>query len=230
MGNIYLIKSNNWNTFLNTMLTHQQVWTAIDALATRYGLSVSGLAKSAGLDSTTFNKSKRVTTTGKERWPSTESLAKVLESTGASLDEFFALIQQAGEQSGAYIQPVPLIGMTQAGTGGFFDDGGLPTGGGWDQIKIPNIRDENAYALEVIGDSMEPLYREGDLLVVSPNAEVRRGDRVVVKTHDGEVTAKTLERKTAQWIELASMNPEYSNRKLATTDVEWIARIIWASQ
>ena len=212
------------------MLTHRQVWTAIDALAARYGLSVSRLAKSAGLDSTTFNKSKRVTPTGKERWPSTESLAKVLEATGAPLDEFFALIREAGEDSGAYTQPIPLIGMTQAGAGGFFDDAGFPTGGGWDQIRIPDVRDENAYALEVIGDSMEPLYREGDLLVISPNTEVRRGDRVVVKTLDGEVTAKTLERKTAQWIELASMNLEYSNRKFEIAEVDWIARIIWASQ
>ncbi len=212
------------------MLTHHQVWTAIDALAARYGLSVSGLAKGAGLDSTTFNKSKRVTPTGKERWPSTESLAKVLESTGASLDEFFSLMHKAGEHNGAFVRPIPLIGMTQAGAGGFFDDGGFPTGGGWDQISIPDIRDDNAYALEVIGDSMEPLYREGDLLVVSPGAEVRRGDRVVVKTYDGEVTAKMLERKTAQWIELASMNPSYPNRKMLITDIEWMARIIWASQ
>ena len=45
----------------------------------------------AGLDPTTFNKSKRGTANGKLRWPSTESLAKVLAATGASFEEFAAL-------------------------------------------------------------------------------------------------------------------------------------------
>jgi phage repressor protein C with HTH and peptisase S24 domain len=60
------------------MLTHAQVWSAIDRLATRAGLSASGLAKRAGLDPTTFNKSKRFTAEGRARWPSTESIAKAL--------------------------------------------------------------------------------------------------------------------------------------------------------
>ena len=41
------------------MLTHKQVWSALDALAERHSMSVSALAKIAGLDPTTFNKSKR---------------------------------------------------------------------------------------------------------------------------------------------------------------------------
>jgi len=52
------------------MLTHNQIWTAIDRLAARAKLSPSGLAKKAGLDPTTFNKSKRVTPEGRQRWPS----------------------------------------------------------------------------------------------------------------------------------------------------------------
>jgi phage repressor protein C with HTH and peptisase S24 domain len=57
-------------------LTHARVWSAIGALAHRYGLSASGLAKRAGLDPTSFNKSKRVTGEGRPRWPTTESIAK----------------------------------------------------------------------------------------------------------------------------------------------------------
>ena len=75
------------------MLSHDRVWAAIDALAERYSLSVSGLAKRAGLDSTAFNKSKRLSADGRPRWPSTESLAKIMEATGASLDEFMALVE-----------------------------------------------------------------------------------------------------------------------------------------
>ena len=86
------------------------------------------------------------------------------------------------------------------------------------------------YALEVQGDSMMPLYRDGDVLIVEPGAQVRRGDRVVVKTRDGEVMAKVLARQTARTIELASLNPDHPGRSLDMAEVDWIARIIWASQ
>ena len=70
------------------MLSHDQVWEAIDRLAERNSLSASGLAKRAGLDSTAFNKSKRRSSDGRPRWPSTESLSKIMQATGASLDLF----------------------------------------------------------------------------------------------------------------------------------------------
>jgi phage repressor protein C with HTH and peptisase S24 domain len=211
-------------------LTHPRLWVAIDALAARYGLSPSGLAKRAGLDPTTFNRSKRVAPDGRQRWPNTESVAKVLEATGASLDEFLALVSSAGPERYEPMQPIPLIGFAQAGGGGFFDDGGFPVGGGWDQIRFPEVKDHNAYALEVTGDSMLPLYREGDVLIVSPEAQVRRGDRVVIRTLDGEVMAKVLARKTARNVELASLNPEHANLVFPLERIDWMARIVWASQ
>ena len=212
------------------MLTHSKVWHAIDALARRYGLSPSGLAKRAGLDATAFNRSKRVTGEGRARWPTTESLAKVLDATGASLDDFVALVGSEPRGRQKLTQPIPLIGLTQAGAGGFFDDGGFPVGGGWDQIRFPKVEDDNAYALEVSGDSMQPLYRDGDILIVSPNAQVRKGDRVVLRTTDGEVMAKLLVRRTVKIIELASINPVHANLVFPMDRIDWIARIVWASQ
>lgn len=208
------------------MLTHKQIWSAIDALAARYGLSPSGLAKLAGLDPTTFNKSKRGAAMGKLRWPSTESLAKVLAATGASLDEFVALVE--GVSGRARI--VPLIGMAQAGSKGYFDDSGFPAGSGWEEIAFPDLADEHAYALEITGDSMLPVYRDGDRIVVSPSTSVRRGDRVVVKTVAGEVMAKLLHRMTAQRIELKSLNPAFEDRTFALSEIVFVHRIIWASQ
>src|SRR5665213_1263471 len=108
------------------MLTHLQIWRAIDALALRHNMSPSGLAKLAGLDPTTFNKSKRGTANGKRRWPSTESIAKVLTATGASLEDFVALVGEPGGTPRARM--VPLIGMAQAGVSGYFDDAGFPAG------------------------------------------------------------------------------------------------------
>jgi phage repressor protein C with HTH and peptisase S24 domain len=97
-------------------------------------------------------------------------------------------------------------------------------------VRLPAAGEDGAYALEVSGDSMLPLYRDGDRIVVSPTEQVRRGDRVVVKTRDGEVMAKILARQTANVVELHSLNALYPPRLIDMKDVEWIARIIWASQ
>lgn len=209
------------------MLTHAQIWSALDRLAARSGLSPSGLAKRAGLDPTTFNKSKRVTADGRARWPSTESVAKSLAATQTTVEDFVKLITDAGSQAE---QAVPLIGFAEAGAGGFFDDGGFPVGKGWDEIPFPAVEDEHAYALEISGDSMQPAYRDGTVIIVSPSAPIRRGDRVVVRTRDGEVIAKELKRKTAKTLELRSLNPEHADRVFSTEDVLWVARIVWASQ
>jgi len=208
-------------------LTHDQIWTALDRLAERAGLSPSGLAKRSGLDPTTFNKSKRVTADGRERWPSTESVSKALAATNSSIDTFVQLIGDTART----VQSVPLLGFAQAGAGGYFDDGGFPAGKGWDdEVGLPSVNDEHAYALEISGDQMKPTYRDGDIIVVSPGTPIRRGDRVVVKTTGGEVMVKELKRRTAKTLELQSLNPNHVDRTLAAADVAWIARIVWASQ
>jgi phage repressor protein C with HTH and peptisase S24 domain len=209
------------------MLSHAQIWSALDSLAARYGFSASGLAKKAGLDPTTFNKSKRVSPDGRLRWPSTESIAKVLEATGASLDEVMSLVSP---REGGPTRTIPLIGLAQAGAGGYFDDGGLPTGNGWEEVNFPDLPQAQVYAIEVTGESMVPLYRPGDVLICAPEGNVRRGDRVVVKTHEGEIMVKELRRKTAKTVELGSINPEHPDRILPVSDVAWMARIMWASQ
>ena len=208
-------------------LTHDQIWTALDRLAERAGLSPSGLAKRSGLDPTTFNKSKRITPDGRQRWPSTESVSKALAAANSSIDTFVQLIGDAART----VQSVPLLGFAQAGAGGYFDDGGFPAGKGWDdEVGLPSVNDEHAYALEISGDQMKPTYRDGDIIVVSPGTPIRRGDRVVVKTTGGEVMVKELKRRTAKTLELQSLNPNHVDRTLAAADVAWIARIVWASQ
>jgi phage repressor protein C with HTH and peptisase S24 domain len=208
------------------MLTHGQIWSALDRLAERAGLSASGLAKKSGLDPTTFNKSKRVTADGRERWPSTESVAKALAATNSSIDSFVRLIGDATRT----VQTVPLLGFAQAGASSHFDDGGFPAGKDWDEMALPSLDDERAYALEISGDQMRPAYRDGDVIVVSPATPIRRGDRVVVKTVAGEVMVRELKRRTAKALELQSLNPSHADRTLAAADIAWIARIVWASQ
>lgn len=213
------------------MFTHDQVWHGIDRLARERGLTASGLARRAGLDPTTFNPSKRVTKQRKPRWPSTESLAKILNATETSLDDFVALMADRPRDS----LPLPshrlrCIAMDQAGRPELFDEAGFPVGPGWDEIDFPNLEDPHAYALEVRGDGFLPSYRDGDLVVVSPTAGIRRRDRILLRTKTGAIMAGTLLRRTAQRIEIGSIAPDPESQVLPVREVAWLARIVWVSQ
>ena len=209
-------------------LSHGQIWKAIDGLARREGISASALARRAGLDSTSFNPSKRFGPGDppRPRWPSTESLTRILQATGLSLGEFATLAQDAPERPST----VPMLGMAQAGQDGFFDDAGLPVGDGWEQTELPRPKD-TLLSLRITGDSMVPLYREGDRVIVDREAsDVRKGDRVVVRTTGGETLAKEVTGLTARAVTLASVNPAYEPRVVARKDIVWMGRILWVSQ
>jgi phage repressor protein C with HTH and peptisase S24 domain len=208
------------------MLTHDQIWGALDRLAARAGLSPSGLAKRAGLDPTTFNKSKRVTTDGRERWPSTESIAKALAAADSSIETFARLTDDEPGDG----RTVPLLAFAQAGASGAFDEQGAPSGKGWSEIALPTAEDASAFALEISGEALMPVYRDGDVILVSTGTPVRKGDRMVVKTKAGEVMVATLKRRTAKAMELLPLDAAQGERTLAAGDVAWVARIVWASQ
>jgi phage repressor protein C with HTH and peptisase S24 domain len=209
------------------MLTHAQIWTALDRLAARAGLSPSGLARKAGLDPTTFNRSKRMTPQGRSRWPSTESVAKSLAATGTSMETFVQLIDDPARSNSP---GVPMIDFTHATADSHFDDAGHPVGKGWDELAFPAIADEGAYALRIVGDSMLPIYRDGSVIVVSPAATVRKDDRVLVKTRDGQITVKEFKHRTSKAIELRPLTKAQKDETLLARDVMWMARIVWASQ
>jgi phage repressor protein C with HTH and peptisase S24 domain len=211
------------------MVTHKQIWNAIDNLASKNGMTASGLARASGLDATAFNKSKRVGPNGKHRWPSTESIAKILDATGSAFDQFASMAMPKGGKGGGG-RMIPVIGMAQAGSRGFFDDSGFPAGSGWDEVASPGVSDDRAYALRIKGDSMAPAYRDGTIIIVSPELDVRKGDRVVLKTAKGEVMAKEVGKKTTKSIELKSLNPAHPTRTLDMSDVAFVSRIVWASQ
>lgn len=208
------------------MLTHDRIWVALDRLAARAGLSPSGLAKRAGLDPTTFNRSKRVTPDGRERWPSTESIAKALAAAGCSMDSFAGLIEDDAGDS----RSVPLLGFALAGANGAFDESGFPSGKAWTELALPAAEGSHTFALQISGDALQPAYRDGDIILITPGAPIRKGDRVVVKTRAGELMVATLKRRTAKVLDLQPLDASQTARTMPTSDVGWIARIVWASQ
>lgn len=208
------------------MFSHSQIWQAIDRLAESNGMSASGLARAAGLDATSFNKSKRTTPHGKPRWPTTESIAKCLSATRTSLNDFAGLVNGVQRLQRA----VPCIQLSEAGASNMFDDDGRPAGDSWNRIELFNVDDPCAYALHIRGDAMMPVYRDGDTVIVSPAAPVRPGDGVVVKTRDGELLTRRLLRDTGATFELACFNPQLPVLVIERDDIKWMARIVWTSQ
>ncbi len=213
------------------MLTHKQVWEGIDRLAARHKLSASGLAKRAGLDPTTFNKSKRITKEGKPRWPSTESVAKVLDATGTSMREFVELMLGGtpGSPAGRGFR-LRCTGLAEVESGARLDAAGFPLAGGWEEIDYPAIDDEHAYAIELDRDVAPPFYRTGDIVVVSPGSSIRRGDRVIARLRSGEVLFGVVIRRTAQRVVLDRFGTPEPEVVVEADRLAWLARILWVSQ
>lgn len=214
------------------MLSHAQVWAAIDTLAKRHGLTPSGLAKRAGLDPTTFNRSKRVANDGRPRWPSTESLAKILEATGEPLPRFLQVFQ--GNSSPSALSLEVFSGIPSASFGVedhiSFDSGGMPDGPGWQPLELPHLSQDNLFALSVEGDALLPVYRDGDIVVISRDSPVRTGDRVVVKPKNSEMTLLCLETRTPSSYVFKALSGATARLRLTQEEVDWIGRIVWASQ
>ncbi|MCA3635697.1 MAG: helix-turn-helix transcriptional regulator [Methylobacterium sp.] len=205
------------------MLTHSQIWTAIDTLAQRHGLTPSALAKRAGLDATTFNRSKRQGADGHPRWPSTESIAKILAATGVGVDEFLAIITSEPGPSHLPFQFADHL------TADAFDDEGRPQGAGWDRIEpLQGLRGDS-FAIGLACDRFAPAYKQGDMIIASPSAPRRRGDRVLLLATDGSLTIGELGLETAMQVRLRGLSGEELPAH-KTKDIRLLARILWLSQ
>lgn len=210
------------------MLRHEDIWNAIDRLAHDRGLTASGLARRAGLDPTTFNKSKRITREGKPRWPSTESIAKILDATNASLTEFLGFLSTEPKVDGRRV--LPLISSAEVSEAVAFDAGVVCSEREIDEISFPDAVDCRSCAIEVANGHLSPPYREGDILVVSPTAQVRRGDRVLVRTNDARMFAAEVVRRTVRRMTLRPLHSEHAPESFNADQISWLVRILWASQ
>lgn len=223
------------------MLSHKSIWAAIDALARDQGLSVSALAKRAGLDPTAFNKSKRFSRDNKPRWPNTESISKLLHATDKSLQEFVHLIDGSGApapphaalnaNSGA---PLPCMSLDRIDLDRHFDTDGRPRADRWDDVVLFDQADPFAFALEMTDPAMEPLIRVGDVVVLSTGRTIRRGDRVAVASRQSDrwqqICVREVTRIGHQRLVLKAVNKDYPAMNLDRSDIAWIAMVVWIGQ
>ena len=139
-------------------------------------------------------------------------------------------MMRAVEQSNASpveLRVIPLISATAAGDPAQFTDGDHPAGFADEYVQVStDVSDANAFGLRVRGDSMVPVFREGDVVIVSPNTPPAQGLRVVAKIRDGEVTCKTLTALDDERVTLASENPAYPRMVLDRAEVVWVYPVV----
>lgn len=209
-------------------LRHSDIWRAIDKLANARGLSASGLARKAGLDPTAFNLSKRTSPNGRPRWPTTESLAKILIASNATIGEFIAYLFENPAHGVA--RPIPFTTLAKLRQDRMFDKNGYPEAPLWDRTDSLILPDTTAFALEISGEECMPVYRDGDMVLISPKASLRNGSRVLVRLTDGSYLIREIERQTPHRIELRNLAPNSPLEEVPAIDIDWMSRIVWLSQ
>lgn len=207
-------------------MQYNQIWNAVDKLAKSRGLSPSGLAKIAGLDATTFNKSKRSRPDGKKRWPSLESLNKILETCHISFEDFYKLGADYPSVKDT-TETVPYIRFSDIDENINIYDGNVNTEN-WGKISFPDS--QNAYAIDIDTNEFAPFYRINSVIIVAQNSDIRRGDKVVIYQNCGNVIIGEFVRRTAQTIELNNIAQPQSDISVKIANIRIIQRIIWASQ
>lgn len=214
------------------MFTHDQIWTAIDRLAKDRGYSASGLARQAGLDPTSFNRSKRVSPSGKPRWPSTESIAKILSVTACAVGDFLSMggIETAGKAATA----VPLLDLATLAGGRNPAAAREKSNKDKDKTAPATIAAAAAhygpacFATHIDDKRFEPLFRKGAYLLIDPDGDIGPGDRILAfSRRDGLVCGVVKVAQKAGW-DLTL--PDGTHKAMATTDTAWMGRIVLATQ
>ncbi len=119
---------------------------------------------------------------------------------------------------------VPVINKVTAGYPADFTDMGYPARTGDEYIRTPDLRDPDAFAARVVGNSMEPNYKEGDIVVFSPAKAVESGSDCFVRLEpDSQSTFKRVyfERDDSgkEMIRIQPINNAYAPRTVPREQV-----------
>jgi phage repressor protein C with HTH and peptisase S24 domain len=124
-------------------------------------------------------------------------------------------------------RPIPLINKVAAGYPTEFTDLDYPAGVADEYVYDPSISDPNAFAITVCGDSMEPIFREGDVVIVSPEAPVASGDYCFVRlAPDNTTTFKQVYFDNEKNVRLQPLNSKYPPQLLKRNDAAAVYRAV----
>lgn len=201
------------------MFTHDDIWAAIDRLAETKGLSASGLARQAGLDPTAFNRSKRISPNSKPRWPSTESLSKILAVTDSTMADLLSLMEI--EDGGPAVVPVLSFTSVRAGK--------LTPPKNHDVLPIAFEAGEDSFAVRIDDNRLTPLFRNGAIVVADPSVKPKADDRVLFYVRKDGLKGGILKSSQRRTYSVLLPGADFHEESFSDADVEWIARILWSS-
>lgn len=211
------LKRDSWDC--SPMFTHDQIWAAIDRLAEAKGLSASGLARQAGLDPTAFNRSKRVSPNGKPRWPSTESVSKILGVTDSTMSDLLSLMDLKEKQA----HTVPVLPMA------YVKAGKIAATRNHDVMQVSFRVGDNAFAISLDDARFAPLFRSGSILVADPDSKIRSDDRVVLYARKAGLRSGIIKSAQRKTYIVTVPGDSFEEESFDEADVVWIARILWSS-
>ena len=153
----------------------------------------------------------------------TSALRRIMQEGGESADndEISALLEDNEDLSGRISAggEVPVINNLAAGYPQDFTDLDYPPGVADEYVRCPGVSDPQAFAARVVGDSMEPKYREGDIVVFSPNAQVRNGQDCFIRFEGGGTTFKRMYQDSERLVRLQPLHPQYPARTYAAEEI-----------
>lgn len=120
---------------------------------------------------------------------------------------------------------IPIVSWVHAGSADFADFAD-------EYVDDDECIVQEVFGLRVKGDSMEPLFHDGDLIIIDPTAEPRSGDFVIARLIDeGQTTFKKLRikgmNKEGQAVmELIPLNPDYETYNSEITRFQIIGKVI----
>lgn len=91
-------------------------------------------------------------------------------------------------------------------------------------ITVDDVKDDNAFALKVDGDSMSPRIEHGDVIIISPKKEVRNGDICVIRVNDEDTVKKVIFENG--YVHLIPLNRDYEPVSVKKKEVAFIWRVV----
>lgn len=159
------------------MVKQETFWESLEKIAEREGIALSTLARQAGLDKTSMLPSKRYNLNGAMKWPSTETIGRVLNSLNISVQEYGAILAGTADAK-VSLPAVTLSDLKEAWTGL-----GVKEECKWSEIMLGSPRGKNNWVV-LIDSDRDPILPEGTTVVADDDTEPRPNDRVVVVSGD----------------------------------------------
>ena len=220
------------------MLSHDMVWSAIDRLASLLELSPSGLARLAGLDPTSFNRSKRFKADGRPRWPSTESIAKVLDVSGTSPAAFFEPSLSASPQGDPerswseldVLNRTPNLNWPVIESDQLLEQS-VDVGKSeiW-QNRLPHhAMTQSIFVVRVKGDAFMPVCRDGSQLLLANDPDFLVGDRVLLRCLSNGLILGDVHAVRTRSLSLSLPSGDGIVKTFTLSSVAWVAKIVWTS-